>query len=147
MFTLYQQWLLVILIGVIIGVIIWYRSNNLQAPNLHQYQPQTIVYKDELDLWLDKLETFENCPPEGIKDHNGLMSYGGLCFQMPTFKQYVLKYIPDSKEWEEADWLNNIMDTDFQKIIARKMILENYNNWRHWFYSIAIRHLPKPPRY
>ncbi|MEM3609751.1 MAG: hypothetical protein QW076_02480, partial [Candidatus Anstonellales archaeon] len=101
--------------------------------------------QDELDIWLNELEKYENCPPEGIYDSNGLKSYGGLCFQLPTFKQYVSKYIPESKDWEDVDWLDNIMDTDLQKWVAKQMILEKYDNYTHWKTSIK-RGLRLPPK-
>jgi len=109
-------------------------SVSCQPSNIIPNEKQT--EQDSLREWIDKLEKYENCPPEGIVDKNGYMSRGGLCFQMTTFKFYTQKYYPESKEWENEDWLNNIMDTEFQKELAYKMISENKKEVWHWRTSI-----------
>jgi hypothetical protein len=101
---------------------------------------------DALIEWLDELEKYENCPPEGILDRNSKKSYGALCFQMETFKHYFKKYYPEAKDLEEQEWFNLITDNELQKELAYKMLKDNPNNWRNWYWSIEIRGLPKPPK-
>ena len=117
--------------------------------NLKLIEPPTIQYevepiKDELDVWLDKLETYENCPVEGIVDTNHKLSYGCLCFQFSTFKSFVKQYnfLPEA---EEREYLNMIGDCDFQKILAKQMLQSDYNNWKHWWTSVR-RGLGLPPK-
>ena len=89
--------------------------------------------------WIEKLETYENCPAEGIIDCNGKKSYSALCWQMHSFKEYTLKYIPISKEWEEADWLNNIADKEFQKELAYLVLKDNPAKAKNLWYTTVIK--------
>jgi|GEM_PF-5314088 len=108
-----------------------------------EYSPKQ-PSKDALHLWLDKLETYEKCPPEGIIDNNNKRSYSCLCFQMETFQRYFIKYYGKT-DIEKNEWLNLISDCELQKEIAYKMIKESWNNWKHWSWSIVNRGLAKPP--
>ena len=117
--------------------------------NLKLIEPPTIQYevepiKDKLDTWLDKLETYENCPVEGIVDTNHKLSYGCLCFQFFSFKTYVRKYnlFPYT---EDNELFNLIGECKLQKKLSRLMILDNYNNWKHWWTSVG-RGLGLPPK-
>lgn len=98
-----------------------------------------------LDLWLEKLITLESNGKENIKilDNNGEHSFGCLQFQKETFEEFGLKYkliAPD----DEIDDL--LYDCNLQKEIAKKMIEDNYNNWRHWYTSVKIKKLGLPPK-
>lgn len=117
------------------------RLTNEISPNRHCYQRPS----DNLTKWLDKLETYENCPIEGMVDKNGKKSYSCLCFQLETFQRYFKKYYPQAKDIEEQEWLNLISDCELQKDIAYKMISANHSNWKNWYWSIAKRGLEKPP--
>ena len=102
--------------------------------------------KDDLTDWIDSLELYEcrNCPVGFSKiDTNGLLSYGCLQFQMPTFKQYV-KFFYGDLDLEEADWENLIHSCKFQKGLAYKMISYNPEKWVHWQTSVK-RGLGLPP--
>jgi hypothetical protein len=39
----------------------------------------------------------------------------------------------------------SIYDCDLQKSIAKKMIEEDADNWRHWYTSVMTRKLGTPP--
>lgn len=107
--------------------------------------PYKEVVKDELDLWIDKLVEYESCPVEGMIDRNRKMSYGCLCFQETTFEVYTRLYnlLPEA---EDQELINMIGDCEFQKMLVRKMIEDNYNNWTHWYASVVKRGLGKPPK-
>lgn len=97
----------------------------------------------ELNRWIDKLGTYENCG-EKILDSNHRYSYGILCFQEATFKGYVKKYnlLPEA---EDNEIMNFISDDEFQKKLARTMIREDCKNLNHWFTSVFKRKgLDKP---
>ncbi len=66
-----------------------------------------------------------------ILDTNNKHSFSCLQFQMSTFKQYVKRYnlLPEAEDHEIE---NMIMDCDFQKLVAYKMLEENPNNILHW---------------
>jgi len=102
--------------------------------------------KDKLDLWLDRLALKESQGKTHVKilDHNNRYSYGCLQFQMQTFESYVQKYnlLPDT---ESAELENMIYDCDFQKILAKKMIEDDYTNWRNWYTSAKTK-IGLPPK-
>ena len=102
---------------------------------------------DAMDIWLQKLIHKESEGREHIKilDHNNQYSYGCLQFQMATFRSYVRKYKLLSNT-EDAELENMIYDCEFQKTLARKMIEDDYSNWRNWYTSVSIRNLGLPPR-
>ena len=148
MFTRIYKVGIVVLLGAIIAlevVLIKTPFAKEKSPNqCENFQPYEEQPKDELQLWIDKLETYENCPAEGILDRNSKMSYGALCFQMQTFQQYFKQYY-SNRDIEEAEWLNLISDNDLQKDIAYRMISDNPETaWRHWYTSVK-RGLGKPP--
>jgi len=99
--------------------------------------------KDELDLWLDELAKKENCPIEGIIDRNHKMSFGKFCFQFDTFKIYVRKYnlLPNTEDQELYNWIS---DNEFQRKLARMMLEEDINNWKHW--QLSTLKIGKPPK-
>lgn len=101
---------------------------------------------DKLDAWIDSLVTKESNGRSDIKilDHNDRYSYGCLQFQMETFESYINRYdlLPHT---ENSELENMIYDCDFQKLLTRKMIEENPQNWRHWYTSVAKRGLGFPP--
>jgi hypothetical protein len=63
---------------------------------------------------------------------------------METFESYVKRYelLPNM---EDSELENMIYDCDFQKLLTRKMIEEDPENWRHWYTSVAKRGLGLPP--
>lgn len=83
--------------------------------------------KISLDAWIEKLVQKESGGRNiSIIDSNGLPSRGCLMFQEKTWNYYSLRYLNE---------VPPIMDCQKQKIVAKAMILENYNNWRHWYNS------------
>ena len=131
-------------VAAIVGVLVSNLTDNPKAINI---EPAIRIEqpKDELDIWLDKLSKMENCPAEGILDTNKKMSYGCLCYQKTTFFVYTKLYnlLPEA---EDQEYMNMIGDCDFQKVLARKMIEDNYNSWTHWWISVVKRGLGKPPK-
>ncbi len=101
---------------------------------------------DALGNWLNKLAIKESEGKNHLKmlDHNNQYSYGCLQFQMQTFKSYIRKYglLQDA---EDAELENMIYDCDFQKILARTMIQDDYTNWRNW-YTSATKKIGLPPK-
>ncbi len=98
-----------------------------------------------LDKWLIKLAApgNEHCPANGVMD-SGSKSYGALCFKLDTFQRYVRRYelLPYA---EDAELMNWIGDADFQHQLAKRMILEDYGNWRHWKNTV-VNKIGYPPR-
>lgn len=90
----------------------------------------------KLDHWLNQLKWKENCPEWGMVDSNGLKSYGVMCFQEATFKQYALKYnlLPHA---EPNEIVNLIDNESLQKELAKRMIQDDPDNWRHWYNSVV----------
>lgn len=129
-----------IVLAIIYFCIVWLYV----AISFFQNRPQKLLppyqeYKtwfafDELDFWINKLGKIERCEPNGTWD-SGSLSFGILCFKEKTFIQYVKKFnlLPDA---EDKEILNFIGDNFFQKRLARLMILDNFNNWKHWQTSI-----------
>ncbi|MBI5220879.1 MAG: hypothetical protein HY978_03550 [Candidatus Liptonbacteria bacterium] len=109
-------------------------------------QPTPTTQPDALDVWLERLAELESHGKAQLKivDHNGWHSYSCLQFQMPTFKEYVVKYnlLPEA---EEPELENMIYDCDFQKQLAKKMLLDDPSNWQHWYFSVIEKGLGLPP--
>jgi len=88
-----------------------------------------------MDIWLAKLIQQESGNRSNLKvlDVNGLYSYGCLLFQEGTFRNYALKYgfISYGTPTE-----SKIYDCELQKKIAKRMIAEDYSNWRAWYNSV-----------
>lgn len=101
---------------------------------------------DPLGAWLNRLVSKESEGKTHIKvlDHNNRYSYGCLQFQMATFKSYIRKYdlLPEA---EDKELENMIYDCDFQKTLARKMIEDDYSNWKNW-YTSATAKIGLPPK-
>lgn len=100
---------------------------------------------DALDAWIHKLmlqesggrTTFvENGGLPYIIDVNGLRSYGCLQFQEPTFNSYAEAY----------GITGHITDCSTQKKLARAMIEDSWQNWRHWYNSVKVYGVGFPPR-
>lgn len=100
---------------------------------------------DKLDAWLNGLIQKESSGRTNIKilDVNNRYSYGCLQFQKPTFIAYGRKY--GFVSGEEANLESLLMSCSLQKAIARKMILDDASNWRHWYTSVAVKNLGLPP--
>jgi len=112
---------------------------------LDTVQPEPIeMVPDGLDHWIEELADVENCGQEGIIDVNGERSYGDLCFQEKTFRHFVEKF-SQLRNAEEAEIMNFISDSEFQRKLARKMIIHRHRNWRHWLTSVIYK-IGKPPK-
>lgn len=98
-----------------------------------------------LDAWINGLIQKESSGQTNIKilDTNNRYSYGCLQFQMPTFIAYGKRY--GFISGTEANLESLIMSCSLQKAIAKKMILDDSDNWRHWYHSVYTRGLGLPP--
>lgn len=124
-------------VGAIATVII--ATTSIGSIPLGIVQPASIAtQQDKLDVWLNKLIQVESGGKADIKvlDSNNRYSYGVLQFQMATFKGYVKQYnlLPYA---EDREIENSIYDCDLQKALAKRMIQEDYNNWKHWYNSVV----------
>ena len=98
------------------------------------YEPEVKVEEqDELGMLVDKLAM---CESGGLATavnpfDGGSHSRGTLQFKDSTFILYSKRYnlLPEA---EDDEILNFIFDADYQKQLARLMLDENINNWRHW---------------
>lgn len=110
-------------------------------------QNTVLAQSDALDQWIEQLVTKESNGKANIKivDRNGYFSYGCLQFQMRTFREYVRKYnlLPEA---EDEELKNMIYDCEFQKYLAKKMLEDNPDNWRHWHTSVVAKKLGLPPQ-
>ena len=95
------------------------------------------IYDNQLEQWLDRLQTDESgkSPLLVILDTNNKYSYGCLQFQMATWQSYSKRYNVDAE----------IMDCKAQRSVAKSMIKEDWNNWRHWYTSVTKKTAGKPP--
>ena len=108
-------------------------------PNANAQSIKT--FPGTLDEWLDALQYREShlqCP-HGYEctekrfrriDSNDKYSYSCLQFQRETWDTYAPRYFGDLDP--EA-----IYDCGRQRAVAKAMILENPENWRHWFNSVT----------
>jgi len=98
--------------------------------------------KDALDIWIDQLEVkeldFNHEREKCIIDVNGKKSCGCMMFQYPTFDRF-------ASQFGISTTTESYLDCLTQKKVAREMILENYGNWSHWYHSVIVRGLGKPP--
>jgi hypothetical protein len=102
---------------------------------------------DDLDAWVNKLAAEFECvgcrPLYRRIDSNGKYSYGCLQFQERTFTDSVKRYglLPEA---EDQEILNQIYDCDFQKQVARQMLLHEVDGCMHWKTSV-LRGAGAPP--
>lgn len=97
-----------------------------------------------LKEWLYELEGYESTHKVNAKilDVNGKYSYGCLQFQMETFIWAGMKYrLFASRSDAEAQ----IMDCSMQHAVALAMLKGERQAWRHWYTSVELRGLGRPP--
>jgi len=106
--------------------------------------PLVVEPATAMDIWLAKLIHQEsgNRPYLKVLDVNGMYSYGCLQFQAGTFRSYALKYglIAYGTPIE-----SKIYDCELQKKIAKRMITEDYSNWKAWYNSVRKASVGMPP--
>ncbi len=67
-------------------------------------------------------------------DKNGLSSKGTWQFQDKSWRYYIKKYdLWNWKEWEEADFENNVWDGEYQRVVVRKMFIDKDVDLRQEF--------------
>lgn len=114
-------------------------------PIVAETEPTSIVAETEptpIDVWLDKLAMCESGGRADIKilDSNKKWSYGILQYQRQTFIAYTRKYnlLPSA---EDDEIMNFIYDPDYQKMLAKKMIMDGgAHHWRN-----CVNKIGKPP--
>lgn len=121
------------------------QAQSTQASNAALAKAALVSGSTKLDAWIDGLIQKESSGKTNIKilDTNNRYSYGCLQFQMPTFIAYGKKYGIISGT--EANLESLIMSCSLQRAIAKKMILDDSDNWRHWYHSVYTRGLGLPP--
>lgn len=108
-------------------------------------EPEQIIDHDlPLKEWLYALEGYESRHRHDIKilDVNDRYSYGCLQFQMETFVWAGMKYgLFASRSDAEAQ----IIDCPTQHALALAMLKGERKAWRHWYTSVEIKGLGRPP--
>lgn len=123
-------------------------ASPLEAPTtaISNVVPQEEVQEETpLEKWLGLLSVCESNNREGIRilDTNNEYSYGLLQFQEQTFTSFSVAYnlFPNT----ELQELHNLLyDGYSQKVLAREMILRDYDNWKHW--KNCVKKIGLPPR-
>lgn len=140
--------LLMIIISLALFTVIWmfltprtvYSQDSLSRNTSAFAQNRPIKGENTLlEVWLDKLVLFENCPFNGIIDNNGLRSYGPYCYQELTFLDFMARFPECMPFAEKAEWLNNLADYDTQRCLTKKVVLADKNAYRHWYTSTVLR--------
>jgi hypothetical protein len=95
------------------------------------------TYQTRMNHWLDRLEQAESGGDIDMKylDVNGKYSYGCLNFQEWTWDHYSHQF----------NVQGSIMSCSAQKEVATDMIASDYNLWRSWYTSVAVKHVGYPP--
>ena len=113
---------------------------------------ESVVLKqtDPLSDWIDKLATYESCPPEGILDTNGRRSYGPFCYQLDTFVWFIKYFRKEGVDLapnsEDVELTNLVADPQIQKRLTRLVFKWIPNAYEHWYTSIVVRRgLGMPP--
>ena len=98
---------------------------------------------DQLDLWIERLIEVESGGRSHLTvlDRNGRVSRGCLQFQDLTLIACVRKhgFFPNA---QDSELPNLAYDCRVAKNVARAMILDSPNNWRHWLSSVRKIGLP-----
>lgn len=99
---------------------------------------------DPLEEWIDTLGAHENCPPQGIVDTNGKMSYGRWCYQFDTFKKFVRQFnlLPNTEDDELMNWIG---DDSFQRRLTVLVFKDSLGNWKHWKNTVERKDVGMPP--
>ncbi len=106
----------------------------LRASREYLYEPVETSKVDTLSPLIDKLAMCESGgDPMALNPQDGgSRSSGVLQFKDSTFIHYAKRYqlFPNA---EDAEILNFLNDAEYQKQLAKLMLDENPNNWRHWY--------------
>ena len=135
-------------VSLLVGTVLGANPTTLNAITAEStYDNARLPYTREvspLDLWIEKLIVLESNGRTDVRvlDVNNRYSYGCLQFQKRTFRAYGVKYGVIS-ETENID--EKIYECELQKALARLMIEDNHENWKHWYTSVRVRKLGPPP--
>lgn len=113
------------------------------GPNHETTEVVSAEVPDELDIWIDRLAFMESSGKEDIiiLDVNGRYSFGCLQFQERTWLSF--QWLQD--ELGEEISMDTIMDCPLQKRLVKRILVANPGLWTHWYTSVAIRGLGRPP--
>ena len=125
----YINWLIISLL--ILGGAIFHAEKSKVEPQLIPEKPVAASF-EPLEGYLDALAMCEsdNRQHFRIVDSNGWYSYSTFQFQMPTWKAYAAEVFPYA---EDEDLENLIWGRTDQRKVAKAMLEDNPENWRHWF--------------
>lgn len=125
--------LIILLVSVGVIALLGMKATTAKTSNASRL---VITEPTPLELHLERLVWAESSGREKIRvlDVNNKYSYGCLQFQLATFESYSTRY------GLEGD----IYDCEFQKLLALKMLQENYGNWKHWY--LSHKKIGLPPR-
>jgi len=117
------------------------RFNNQDSAVIVEAPKSTIA---DLKKWIQKLKMAESEGRNDIKilDNNGQYSYGCLQFQEPTFRGYGAAYGLIDKDLENIE--DAIFDCQLQEKLVLRMLLDDYDNWKHW--KVTVRKIGMPPK-
>jgi len=105
---------------------------------------QSYTYED----WRQKMrmcESSDNQMAINPNDLDGTPSYSLYQFKPPTFKGYVIKYdLFNWREWDDADWRNNLMSRWHQEEIMTRMIEDPDVKWTREFPDCIRKHGSPP---
>jgi hypothetical protein len=98
------------------------QTGKLEIKEEYKYLLEDIDRRMAVNIWLNNLELYENCPINGIIDTNGKISAGPLCYQDSTFISFVKKYnlLPNA---EDQEILNMRGDRELQFKASREALL------------------------
>lgn len=130
--------IILFLLGVLVLTKLAYgktQTGKLEIKEEYKYLLEEIDKRIAINIWLNKLVPYENCPVNGIIDTNGKLSAGSLCYQDATFISFVKKYnlLPNA---EEHEILNMRGDRELQFKASREALMESLNNVDHWRTSV-----------
>jgi hypothetical protein len=102
--------------------------------------------KIEKYIWnLGDCESGNNQSAINPKDLDGTSSLGRFQFKTGTFKSYIKKYdLFKWREWDKADWANNIRSGIHQETVIRYMILDPDVDWG-WEFPDCSKKYGWPP--
>jgi hypothetical protein len=111
------------------------QTGKMEIKEEYKYLLEDIDKRIAINLWLNNLEPYENCPTNGIIDTNGKISAGPLCYQDLTFVGFVKRYdlLPKA---EDHEILNMRGDRELQFKASREALMESLENVDHWRTSV-----------
>lgn len=122
------------------ATLLTYISTHTAAQTLKENQDPAqkqdlLVYRapeNPMEMWLDALQSHENCPLDGIVDSNGLRSFGAFCYQMNTFIPKMQDYRSELAPDAEDDELLNFLDSESERRLTRVILRDHPEEYWRW---------------